>query len=218
MVSSRSALLFLISGLFVAGAALTGCADPEDELNDFVERRDQISTTGTTTTTDTGGCTVPAAGAIDGDYLLALSATLNPAKPILFLAQVTTSAMGDGLGFSMNLQALTAADRSTPVGAATDVGPFQVNADGSFVADLPPLTVPNTANPITGSEIQADATMTGSLCDPAEFICGTVTGTAIASITLNLDGSTFTMEKVPTPGAYPEPPQINCAGTLAEPL
>jgi len=214
MVSSRTSLLFMI--LTCGAAAMTGCADPEGEFNDFTERTQKIGSITTTTTTTTGDCQVPEVGAVDGDYLLTLSAKLNAKQPIMFLAHLTTAAMGEGLGFSMNLQPLAATDRKTPVGDAADVGPFQIEADGAFTADMPPLSVTGEANPITGSDIQADATLIGTFCAPAESLCGDVTGQAIASITVALDGSTFTLQKIADPASYPEA-VINCAGDVADP-
>jgi hypothetical protein len=137
-------------------------------------------------------------------------------NPLVFLAQVTTEAMGDSIGLSMNLQALSAMDRTTPVGDAASVGPYQVEADGRFVADMDPMTIVGEANPITGTEIVSDATLAGTLCEPGDFICGDVTGTAQASIMLNLEGSTFTMQKITDPEMYPEA-VINCARDVSPP-
>lgn len=222
MVSSRSALLLVTSGLLACSSALLGCADPEGDFDAFTERYGQIGTT-TTTTTNTGGCTVPEAGAIDGDYFMTLSAKLNPQKPFAFLVKVTTEAMGDGIGLSMNVQALQADDRATLVGDAIDVGPYEVAADGRVDIGFPELFVPDqmhqyvaipgAANPITGSDIQASATLSGTVCDPGEFICGDVVGEAKTSFTLKLDGSTFTLQKI-TGDTYPVA-VLNCAGEEA---
>jgi hypothetical protein len=216
MVSSRSALLILASGLLAFGAAVAGCADPEGEFDAFTERYANIGST--TTTTGTGGasaCALPEPGAVDGDYFMTLSAKISPTKPIVFLAKLTTTAMGEGLGLSMNLQALSYMDRMTLVGEAADVGPFQVEADGRFVAAMGPMTVVGEANPITMAEVVADATLTGTICTPGDFICGDVAGTVDnGTLELKLDGSTFTMQKIPESGVYPEA-VLNCAGDTA---
>ncbi|EYF06476.1 hypothetical protein [Chondromyces apiculatus] len=185
-----------------------GCADPQGDFDAFTERYASIHGT-TTTSTEPGTCAPPEAGAIDGDHLLTLSVNLNPKKPVVFIAGVTTTAMGDGLGLSMTLQALAAADRTTLVGDVTTVGPYEVGADGAFVAELPELTVPAEANAITGSQIKAKVTLTGTLCADA-LACGKVTGTAV----VNVDGSDFTLQKIDDPAAYPEA-VINCAGETA---
>jgi len=220
MVSSRSALLLLASGLLACSASLLGCADPEGEFNAFTDRYAKIETT--TTSGDGGGgsgggnaCALPEAAAVSGDFILTLSAKLNPQKPFLFLAKVTSESMGDGLGVSMNVRSLAAADRKTLVGDAVDVGPYPLEADGTFVMELPELKIPGEANPITGSEVTANATLTGSICAPGEFGCGAVTGEVVTSsgLSLKLEGSTFTFQKV-TGEAYPEA-VINCAGDKA---
>lgn len=216
MVSSRASLL-LISGALVLSATSLGCADPEGDYEAFNERAAKVAGL----EQPAGDCEtpLPAPGEADGDFLMALSAKINPTKPIMFIARLTTaaSATGEGLDLSMNIQPLSAADRKTPVGTAVDVGPFPVGADAKFVADLPPLEVTGEANPLTGSDIQADVALSGNLCSPGEFICGEVTGEAIASITVKLDGSTFTLQKINDPASYPDI-VINCAMEPAAPL
>lgn len=216
MVSSRASLLLFstLSGLLV-GSTTVGCADPQADYEAFNERVAKVDGL----EQPAGDCAtpLPAPGEPDGDFLMALSAKLNPTKPIMFIAKVTTTAMGDGLDLSMSIQPLSAADRETPVGDVVDVGPFHVGADAKLVADLPPLSVTGEANPLTGSDIQADVALSGNLCSPGEFICGDVTGEAIASITVKLDGSTFTMQKITDPAAYPDI-VINCAEDPAAPL
>ncbi|MCC6523610.1 MAG: hypothetical protein IT373_13215 [Polyangiaceae bacterium] len=177
----------------------------------------------TTSTGSGGGCNdVPTAGEVDGEFFFALSAFLNPQKPVVFDSTLTTTQGANGLEYSLDLQPLAASDRTTPVGSVIHVGPLPVDADGTFDSALPELTVPGAANPITvGSDIVATITLHGELCGTADFICGPVTGNTTKPLPLNLasnPGSNFTMERVTTPGTYPEPPQINCAGALANPL
>ena len=60
-------------------------------------------------------------------------------------------------------------------------------------------------------------TLTGTVC--ADFICGGLSGQIAkpATITLSPELSTFTLERVDG-DAFPEPPKIDCNGTLAKPL
>ncbi|WP_437526685.1 hypothetical protein WME79_41435 [Sorangium sp. So ce726] len=160
---------------------------------------------------------LPEAGAVDGDFLFSLSAYLNPQAPILFVASLTTEASDGGLSFSLTFQPLMADDRRTPTGEPFDVGPFELAADGKFTAQLPTLVVPGDANPISGSELEATITLTGSLCAPADFVCGVITGTTARPLTLNLKGSTFAMERIADPSSYPAP-VINCDRDPARPL
>jgi len=156
-------------------------------------------------------------GAADGERLLTLSTPLSPSAPVLFAATLTTADGGGTFLFSLSLAPLAAADRETVVAPPFDSGPFQVAAGGSFAASLPPLSVPGEANPISGTELEVTgAVLSGTLCAPADFICGDLTGDLTKPVTMSLQGSTFTLERVV--GSYPEPPRINCDGDLADPL
>src|SRR6185503_10481557 len=113
---------------------------------------------------------------VEGDFLFALSSSLGKTKPLLFVAKLST---GDA-GLTLNVQAL-AIDRKTLVGEPQDLGPFPIAAGGKLVADLPELTIPGEANPITkcstpgmcdGSVIVADSALDGAVCE--DFSCGTV--------------------------------------------
>jgi len=205
----------LFSAVAVAlGLGLSGCADPEGEFKAFEERKAANQGSGGTT-----ACDPPAAGEADGDFLFALSATLAPNKPILGVVGITTTDGANGTEMSVNLQPLSATDRKTAVGTADDFGPYALNADGTVAIEIASLITPGEANPITGSEINAsDVVLGGQVCGVKDFYCGTVTGNVTKPLPLDLVGSTFTLERITTPGTYPEPPKINCAGDLADPL
>jgi hypothetical protein len=95
------------------------------------------------------------------------------------------------------------------------VATFPVAADGAFVVDLPGATIPPAANPLTATTVVADIQLVGEACP--EGFCGTVTGQVTEPIVYQLTSSTFRAQ--PVMGmAYPEPPPIDCAGTLAAPL
>ncbi len=193
---------------------ISGCPATEAEFNNFIDNYQSINASSSGSGGGGGAqacAAVPAAGEADGDFLFALSAKLNPKKPVLFDTDLTTQDGPNGLQFSLLLQPLDAKDRTSPVGASTTVGPFDVNADGSFTAVFPPLSVDGAANGLTGSDLVAEATIIGQLCAPADFICGDITGWVTSPSMLPLDGSTFTMERLSAPGTFPEPPKINCA-------
>jgi hypothetical protein len=117
----------------------------------------------------------------------------------------------------MSLQPLLAADHRTPVGAATDGGPYAVDTDGSFTAALPVEQVQPTGDPIAPLLLQAQLTLTGRLCGQATFICGDVTGSVTKPITIaDLTGSTFTMQKITDPANYPTP-LLDCKKTEVPP-
>lgn len=197
--------------------ALTACADPQGAYDEFEARVAEA----TTSSSGTGmggaggsGCELPAAGEIDGDFFVVLSASLTPKKPITMFAKITTSEAGGALNMAMNLQPLLASDRRTPVGASIDVPSFPVAADGSYTVAVPPADIDGAANPISGNTlINVQATLMGTVCKPAEFLCGTVSG-SVETPKVTLDGSNFTMQPITDPSAYPET-YINCNKDLA---
>jgi hypothetical protein len=202
----------------VALPLAVACVDPGKDFAAF-ESRAKVSKP----TLDAGGgadaarCTVTS-GAVTGRYLLALSVTLAPTKPILALTDVTTPALDGGAGLSLEAQPLSAADRRTPVGQKLARGPFPVDPSGSFRAEMSGLAVQGAANPVTGGDILANLVLAGSLCGDGRIFCGTVSGNVEKPLPLDLAGSTFTLTHVDPSTDPPTRPTIDCAGTLADPL
>ena len=104
------------------------------------------------------------------------------------------------------------------VGSKLALGPFPVDASGTFRATMNGLAVPGAANPVTNGDILANVVLTGSLCGDARSFCGTVTGNVVTPLPLDLAGSTFTLTRVDPPADPPTRPAVDCAGTLADPL
>ena len=217
MLSTRNLTHRSFSLLTAAGLStlLAGCPQPDASFDDFAARYAKANPPGPAAA---GGETVQE---VEGDFLFTLSATLKPEKPLLFVAKLTTT----DAGLTLNVQPL-AIDRKTLVGEAHDLGPYPIEDGGKLVADLPELTIPGEANPITkcttpgmcsGSEIVADAALAGAVCE--DFICGDVTGKVTKPLPLPLSSPTksskFTMQRLEKPGEYPEPPEINCEHDLA---
>lgn len=200
----------------LSGLVLFGCPNAEGEFNAFQDRYETIHPS---TDAGSGGgsscSSAPTAGDVDGSFLFTLSASLDPKSPVLFDAELTTEDGASGLEFRLKLQALDTCDRQTKVGDVFDLGPFPVNADGTFTAQLPPLEVTGLSNPFSENAITAEVALIGSLCAPADFICGEVTGQVTKPSDISLAKSTFTMERLATPGTYPTDIQVNCGGTLA---
>jgi hypothetical protein len=219
MFFSRSSRAMLAAAALASSPLLISCADVEGRYDDFEARDTKIreSQGGSGGNGGEDGCTRPEPGAADGDFLLSLSARIRRKSPILFLAGLTTEATDSGLSFSLEVQTLVAADRKTPTGTPIPVGPFEIDADGSFVAELPPVAVPSDGNPISTRDIEAEITLIGSLCAPADFVCGDVNGALTEPLELGLDGSTFTLQRITDPDSYPEP-VINCNKDPAAPL
>ncbi len=157
-------------------------------------------------------------GEVDGTYMLVVSTTMEQSYPVVFKAELATQTSTTGaFDFTLQLQPLSAADRSTPVGNTSTKGPYTVTEGGSFHAPLGELSVPGEADPFSEKPLVATVTLDGTLYPPAEFYCGTVSGTVTQPIQYDLDGSTFTFEKADAQGDFPEPPRIDCAGNLANP-
>ena len=204
-----------------AGLSLVACADPDGAFEDFNKRYAEIPLATSSSGTGGGGgapaCEVPVAGEVDGDYIFALSAKIAKKKPVLFLTTLTTADDNGTLTMSLHMQALTATDRKTPIGDIIDIGPSPVEADGSFKIDFPTIQTPGAANPVSGSLLESTVTIASSLCKPADFICGDVTGNLTKPLAIpDLTGSTFTMQRITDPAAYPDP-VINCAKDPADP-
>ncbi len=220
--SLARALSILVAVLLVA-ASLGGCTTTVEYHDD-----DDDGSGGTGGTGGTGGSpvgVVPAPGEADGSFFLALALVLYPPTPIVFEATLLTSEGPAGLELTMDLQPLANGpsgpnDRETPVGNPLSLGgPYSVAGDGTFTLAPPTLDLPGEANPISGNPMAVDITLTGQILTPASFICGDVDGVTVEPPGINISGSTFAMERIASPGPpYPEPPTINCAGDLAQPL
>ena len=212
MVMSRR-LAAALCGVLVA--VLSGCPDPGEEFANFTDRHADIFGSSPSTSGGVGGsCTPPAAGEVDGEYLFALVVALSAKKPAPLKATLTTTDGAAGLEFTLDMQPLDAEDRVTEVGAPFTVGPFAVNGDGSFEADWGSVTVPPETNPISASQLTAELQTIGNLC-PGDFHCGIANGQVTSPAPIDITGSDWTMESLTT---FVEPPKLNCAGDLADPL
>lgn len=200
------------------------CVDTEARLDEFVSRLPHGSgggpsdggMAGSDALVDSGTCP-PVPGALDGPYVLTLAASIAPTTPIMTLLDLTTPDYMGGTGFAFDARALSAADRKTPIGDPISAGPVVVEANGHYRLPLSGVSIPGAANPISGSDIAVDLELSGNLCGPPESFCGTFNGEVSQPIQLPLDGSTFTLRPVVN-GDIPEPPPIDCAGNLADPL
>jgi hypothetical protein len=215
-VMSRGSIVVLLG----AWSLCASCVDPGEKFAAFVTRLGEPKSSPGDAGSDAAECTV-GPSSVTGQYLLALSVTLAPTKPIVALIGVSTPASGGldgGAGLLLETQPLSATDRRTPVGQKLVLGPFPVGANGTFRAEISGLEVPGSANPVTGGDIAANVILTGSLCGDGRSFCGTVTGNVERPLPLDLAGSTFTLTRVDPETDSPTRPPIDCAGTLADPL
>jgi hypothetical protein len=195
-----------------------GCVDPGKDFEAFRARLPTVVADAGGNAGDAATCAVHP-GDIEGQFLLAISVSIAPSKPIVVLTDLTTPAFGGGTGVAFAAQPLSAKDRRTPAGPSIVLGPFAVRDQGRFDAEILGLNVTGAANPVTpGADIVADVVLSGSLCGDRRFFCGTVGGQATKPLTLSLDGSTFTLTQVDPASGPPTQPKVDCAGAVADPL
>jgi hypothetical protein len=201
--------------LIASGGAVlaVACVDPGGEFDAFVSRLPSRPEPG-----DAGEipvCSV-SPGSVSGPYLLALSVTLAPKKPIVVHVDLDSPEVDGAAALTLHAQPLSAADWATPVGDALDFGPFPVGPTGTWRGDLPGLEISGEANSVTGGDIAADVVLIGSLCGDGASYCGTVEGKVTEPLPLDLAGSTFTLTRVDDTGATPQTLAVDCAGNLAD--
>jgi hypothetical protein len=222
---------WVIVSIFTAG-----CADPQGQFDDFTERKAAIDADASTDAaslpdsrkpdlvnqngSDAGQqCEIVTQSDMPQHYLFSLSTKIIKTKPILALTEFTISDLNGSPAISLHAQPLDATDKITPVGNPIVGGPFPIKPDGSFVADLGSVTVPGQANPISGSDIVSTLILNaqpGSVCSPANLICGPVDGVVsqpIAGFSLS-DGSNFTFQAISDMSNYPKP-VLDCSGSTA---
>jgi hypothetical protein len=201
-----------------ATLGLAACADPATRFEEFGTRYNELNPPIPDYLCEGNPCAQPAPGAIDGSYLWTVSTEVGPTTPVLFHAVLTTVAAGDGLELSFTAAPLDSGDRTTEAGPAVDYGPIAISAAGCFETSLH-VEAPGAANPITGTDLAADLDLAGQLCaDVDPLICGTITGAVTVPVALDLTSSNFTFDQANGPGDYTEPPILNCAGELADPI
>ncbi len=203
--------------------AALGCSDPEGRYDEFVERADFAGAA----PLPEGGCPTPEADEVDGQFLLALSTTVSPKKPVLLLLDVTAEQLSAGkVKVSIGGTALNAADRKTPVGDPIPPASFEVEG-GLFKVDLEAFPVTGDANPILpGVQMVAEVSLEGRACsakttdDPDatfDFLCGNMDGNALEPAMIALAGSRFAASRVVSDETLTNP-VINCDMENADPL
>lgn len=231
----RAASAVVVATIAVLAA---GCPNPEATFDEFGERYDEVSPEdGSTSTGPVEGCQVPEpAGAADGKYLFALSAgQLVANKPLLFDADVKIVEGGSGVELDITLVPLGTPYRSgdgvtpmEPAGPAIPLGAYPIAADGTFTAELPPITVAGAANSISPRDLEATVVMKGTICGNEEgeglvklgFFCGTISGQVTEPIDLELEESKNSFTFLKYEGELPGEEEIlyNCNGDVAAPF
>ena len=168
----------------VGALALSGCPDPDGSVNNFVDRSEPFRPGG-----DRFPDAAPTAGFFDasGSYLLAIAASVDASKPLLFQATVTVA--GDPPTIKVDLQAVTADAARTAVGEPLIVDAVPLNpVDGTFSVNYGRVVIAGEADPIIpGAPIEADLILNGQTQSVTE-ICGKVAGAIIQPAMLPLEG------------------------------
>lgn len=228
-------------GLWAAGLGLTGllmaagCGpDPEGKFDEFTEQTketegqsssgDPGSTTEGTTADTTAGTTEdptgtsggPVAFDISGDFLLAVSTTVDRSKPLQFIATNTVTDVGGKMMMDTCLQPLTLMQGKVtvprePIGDPLCFKGLEV-VDGQFTLDAGVVMVTGMANPITGANIVASLIMAGTI-QSDDLYCGTVTGTVMEPPVGDIAGSSFAAVRLADKTVLPNPVTIDCKGT-----
>ena len=155
-------------------------------------------------------------GGIAGDFLLAVSTTVDRGKPFQFVASNVVSEVDGQVVLSTCLQPLALAQGKVttprdPVGAPLCFAGVPL-VGGSFTLDLGVVMIAGAANPITGADIVVSMVMDGTI-EGDDFYCGTVSGEVMEPPIGQIDGSTFAAVRLTQPGVLPDPVVIDCMGT-----
>ncbi|HET6584508.1 MAG TPA: hypothetical protein VFG69_13695 [Nannocystaceae bacterium] len=198
LASCRLLALPFVLGL--ATTPLAGCPKPEEKYENFLDETKDEREDAANMKMDVGGSLAD----VNGFFLFALAATINPPTPLQFYTEVTFEPLADGTGGTMQLSMQPLAlDQGqvttprTPIGDKLEIADVMVDGSGAFmVVATEDLMVPGAANPITGGDIVVqDLVLTGSIQNE-DIMCGSVTGLVTAPIMLDLAGSTFAAERV----------------------
>jgi hypothetical protein len=182
----RTAFGVAVGAWCLVGA--TGCPDVPGKLDRFTEETQEDRNI---------KLDMPAgAGLVDvtGLHLFAVDTVVSPGLPLQFLARTTVNADTSELTFTLIPLSLSAGSTTEPrvplENDALDPITVVIDANGDFEADLGTLMVTGMANPLTGSDIVATLTISGTTLAPESF-CGTADGDVLQPIQSPLAGSTF---------------------------
>ncbi len=132
---------------------------------------------------------------VSGEFLLSVATVIDPARPLHFLAQIEGTYDAEGGAMDLTLQALAVDIQATEpkpelVGAPLELVDLSLSEAGAFEFELVNHMIVGAANPITGSDLLIDVTLTGAFVD-ADSMCGVVTGELLEPLQASLAGSTF---------------------------
>ena len=200
----------------------TGCPNPEDRWNEFLdatkdERMDAGE--GGTETGDGDGDTGDGDGDaglpdLNGTFLFALETSLGPDLPLQFVTTienmvVATDGSGATADFTFRPLSLDQGESLMPRECLDETLTFpgvEFDAEGNFMIDMGLVMVSGIANPVTGSDIEATLTVLGQISHE-NAMCGELEGMLMSPLEFDLAGSTFGALRLEddgcTPGSLP---------------
>jgi hypothetical protein len=155
------------------------------------------------------GTYCPTSEDASGTYVLAVVTPLDPAKPLLLKAVVNVDAAASPMTIQMVLTPLSVIDK-TPIGESIETEAEPIEDDGSFVLPFGAVAVTGEANPISGSDIEANLILEGQIRG-ADSICGVVTGQLIKPTEFDLEGTTVGMAAVAEDNFADVEPSLQCS-------
>ncbi|MFV8751012.1 hypothetical protein ACNOYE_10745 [Nannocystaceae bacterium ST9] len=147
---------------------------------------------------------------LSGLYLFALETSLGPDVPLEFLLTIDMFGCTAILEFQpLSLDMGSQTEPREPVGEPLVFTDVSFDAVGHFTLDMGEVMVTGAANPITGSDIEAELALDGHVVH-VDAICGTASGTLTSPLQADLAGSSFAALRVTDPELLPFPFPYAC--------
>jgi hypothetical protein len=214
MKNTLFTVIIVISSLLIG----LGCTnDPKDNLIDYVERteaqRDTVLELEEGTVVD-----------VSGTFYFTISAVIAKALPLQFIAttEFVETDTGGTLDITLQPLSLDIQQTETPremVGDPIVLPTIEVDDVGGFEVDLGTVFLVGAANPISGSDIEAELWLKGTIISE-DLICGGVKGDIVQPIKAPLDygNSSFAAKRLADDEEYPafENMLLGCPSTDEE--
>jgi hypothetical protein len=117
----------------------------------------------------------------------------------------TADDMGGTASFSFQPLSLDQGEILTPrefIGDPLVYDDIAIDVDGNFEIDMGDVMVTGMANPVTGSDIEANLVVTGKILD-VDTMCGELSGMLMSPLEFDLAGSTFAASRLADDGSDP---------------